>query len=494
MRISLYRFNGKSNVANKVDNLQALYSADITPYGAFDSTNVVFKLDRMLDANICKYEFNNHAYYGTCEVNVDTDGAYVYNVKSDSLTTAWYNDCMNVNSVCKFSHYGDKKLLDNRINYKNYIVRQNIIKLIDPVPAAEITYRDYMVIIAVKRQKIREESALTNPNFDIWAFTPEAFNALIDSINEKADTWQIKYVPSIYAIFLVPGNELPSNIWYSTIFNRIYLYAMLGDSDSQTESAPVGFDGHLAFLIKSGSVNVGSGDFGKSISKSINYALTSYRQNSIFTLHVRDGGDFNFRYSEVSKNNNITKIGYHIYYDFLMGQKLIYLMINDEILPDYCIRTMIPYSFAISYDSSIERWDRVAASVAGNCMTIAQTAINPNGASGIFNVGQTILNTMTTINDAIYNKELGARNTVGNIGASAETMSDLGSYVIIKENQPIALSAFQALFGYPDGEIRNMKSLKGYVETEKCKLTENGLPRRIIDEAESACDAGFYII
>lgn len=498
MRISLYRFNGKSNVANKIDNLQALYSADITPYGAFDSTNVVFILDRLLDANICKYEYNNHEYYGTCEVNVDADNAYVYNVKSDSLTTAWYNDCMNTNCAIQYSMSGDRKKNDKRLFYKDYqkTFYYDIYGLIE----------EYVVIMTVRKVNIGgTDSIISNPMFQSYMFSFVQFSNFLNSLNHwtysgwTTEELQTKYLPSVHSLYIIPKRELKSWIYSAEESNNVWLSPTIGSSDDISLSinviGGVTYKSHRIYEIRNDNL-----DYSQliEIDDPLNYPLTANRQNSVFTLHVQDAGDFTFKYSDVSEGHDINRVGYSVAFDFVSGTKNVYLAINGQIRKNYALSAPIAYTFPISYDNSVTRWDQMRSALAGSFINMGKSIPGAVTGVGLFNAAATIaqetIKDIQLERDYNFNYNMGSRGTVGGIGGSASDVTKYYSFLTIQESVPIDVSGYQALFGYPDGVVRRINTLKGYVKTGECKLTENGLPRRIIDEAESACDAGFYII
>ena len=108
MQVTLYRFNGKKDEANKLQgNITQLFNANVTPYGAFSATNVVFVLDYMYSANYCKYIYNNKTYYGFCTVSVASNGLYEYHVEIDALTTAWYAGCFETSLRVSRSPYSN---------------------------------------------------------------------------------------------------------------------------------------------------------------------------------------------------------------------------------------------------------------------------------------------------------------------------------------------------------------------------------------------------
>ena len=491
MIVSLYKYSNKSHVANKIDGLSPVFTGDITPYGAFNARTVTFRLSEMYEANLCRYEYNHHAYYGSCTIDVDSNGLYVYSVNIDALTTAWYNNCMSTKNVVKYSKNGNSLRYDDRLFFKEDVFNYEI-----PISAGR---KELTVIMAVKSHDVYSGNYLANPNFEIYAFTVGQFNDFMSGLNiwttssMTTEELQAKYVPSIYALFAVPTEEINFSAFYAAETNTVRLWKMLGESSSLINYRYVNGNDINYISRKLKYDTTLTLDWSQQIISAINYPLTGYRQKSIFTLHVANMGDITFRYSDVSKDANITNIGYAISYDFVGGRKNAYLIINGEVRKNYCLSAAIPLTFSMSYDSSIQRWDRVNSSVMGSIINIGATVIAPHPItiSGLATQG---IGLYQQVQDAIHEQNFGARSTVGSVCGSSEQMTAYGSFLTIQEVRPIDAAGYQELYGYPDGQSRNIATLSGYVETHNAKFVENGIPADIVREAERQSDAGFYII
>ena len=231
-------------------------------------------------------------------------------------------------------------------------------------------------------------------------------------------------------------------------------------------------------------------DLSQEVASLISYPLTSYRQKSVFHLHIADLGNMTFKYSDVSKNQDITSMGYRISYDFATGTQMAYLTINHTVLKNYCLKAPIPITFSINFDSSIQRLDQLIVGTFSNAMNFTSNiaTLNPVGA---YNSGTKIISDVLNYN---FEKDYGAQSTIGTIGGSVETNTAFGSYLTILEYTPHNLTDIQNKFGKPDGMVRVIGNMTGWVQTEICHLPLNGLPVGIVKEAEKLSDIGFRIV
>ena len=115
-------------------------------------------------------------------------------------------------------------------------------------------------------------------------------------------------------------------------------------------------------------------------------------------------------------------------------------------------------------------------------------SLNPAGA---YNAGTKIISDVLNYN---FEKDYGAQSTIGTIGGSVETNTAFGSYLTILEYAPHNLTDIQAKFGKPDGLVRVVGNLTGWVQTETCHLPSQGLPFNIVNKAEQLSDKGFRIV
>ena len=273
-------------------------------------------------------------------------------------------------------------------------------------------------------------------------------------------------------------------------------------------------------------------------------------------LQIPGTGSFDFTAKDVlgPSSDTILKIGYIKRYDFCGGSVKTILTVNDEIFPDYTLTTALPYKLPIAYDGYITDWNQLKASAIINTMgAVATLALT--GLTGFSSLGitKTALKTATAaaklaydarvkagsprtiaanafVQDTLsasasnqqaqlmYNEQLG-RGAVGTLSTMAQSIVNLNAaarkekheaqalhgtiggspdytelpWVTIRYNRPHNQIDIQSLYGKPDGEGRNISTLKGYVQTINCHLNSNGLPLNIITDAETISDSGFRI-
>lgn len=273
-------------------------------------------------------------------------------------------------------------------------------------------------------------------------------------------------------------------------------------------------------------------------------------------LQIPGTGSFDFGAKDVLGPNSdtILKVGYIKRYDFCGGSVKTILTVNDEIFPDYTLTTALPYKIPIPYDGYITDWNNLKASAiintVGSVLSLATTAATGATAIGISKAavgtavtaareaygarvrsgmpravaqgkymeemasagapaqqtqlmyadqtGRGIIGSVTTaaqswvnLNAAAFKEKHEAAALHGTIGGSPD-YPEL-PWVTIRYNRPYNQIDIQSLYGKPDGEGRNISTLKGYVQTINCHLNSNGLPLNIITDAETISDSGFRI-
>ena len=273
-------------------------------------------------------------------------------------------------------------------------------------------------------------------------------------------------------------------------------------------------------------------------------------------LQIPGTGSFDFGAKDVLGPNSdtILKIGYIKRYDFCGGSVKTILTVNDEIFPDYTLTTALPYKIPIPYDGYITDWNSLKASAiintVGSIASLATTALT--GAQALSGT-KTIMKTATATAKAAYDARVRAgssrliaaneyrkdlmsaagnaqqsqlmygeqvgRGLIGSLSTMAQSFVNLNAakfkekheaaalhgtvggspdypelpWVTIRYNRPHNQIDIQSLYGKPDGEGRNISTLKGYVQTINCHLNSNGLPLNIITDAETISDSGFRI-
>lgn len=499
MKVTLYRYIGDSDTANKLlKQCTVIYDKEVIPYGAFNPNGASFRLDTLHDVNYAKFTYNSHDYYGYVDVKTDSKGIYNYTITTDPLTTAWYAGCFNTGNLCKYSDYGSNLLFDGRAKYEDY-VNKSIITI------NNFSQSIYDVIMVVRSAVVSPTITMPqNAAFDTYWFTSGTFYNFYLSLLAKDDAWQKKYVPSIVALYMVPHNSINSSLFGSAVDDSVALTAMAGSTTKPYDitvivDTPEPSSGSIKihYTTRIMKQTLTNDDYSSYISTELNYPLTSTRQKTSFKLHVFSCGDFNFTYADVSNGQSITKIGYRIAYDFIGGTQTAYLVINDVIKKDYCIQSQIPLMFPINYDSSIVRTDRLVSGLlsSGISMYTSVATMKPtNILQTVSNVAQQGINAANQVMDYNFDVNNGAQSTVGSLGNTTELVTKYGSYLTITEMTPHNLADIQGKFGKPDGLVRVIGNMTGWVQTEACHLPSNGLPFDIITQAEQLSNNGFRIV
>ena len=203
MKVTLYKFTGDSDTANKLlRNCTVIYDREVVPYGAFNPNGASFRLDVLYDVNYAKFTYNGHDYYGYVYVSTDSKGLYNYSISTDPLTTAWYAGCFNSSNKVLYSDYGDNLLFDNRAKYKDGI---NILNInINPLR------KEYYIILVVRHLSPETDNTQTLiTNAVVYLFeTCGDFSRFAGLLYSLSPEDQKKYIPSIISLYCVPKNTI----------------------------------------------------------------------------------------------------------------------------------------------------------------------------------------------------------------------------------------------------------------------------------------------
>lgn len=548
MKVTLYKYIGDSDTANKLlKQCTVIYDKEVIPYGAFNPNGASFRLDTLHDVNYAKFTYNSHDYYGYVDVNTDSKGIYNYTITTDPLTTAWYAGCFNVGNLCKYSDYGTGKFFDSRATYSPDLNYEYI-----QVKAPSTTFRVIMVV-ARSYQVSETYGNIYNPMYDVYSMSFEDFYRFCyySYTKEYEDTRS-----SIFRIYAVPVDEITSLSSKYLKVEQINLYAAVGAEGYVKVCPPNVAPTKLTNTFKISEVSSGytfNENWLSTFRATIDKPISSWRRLNMIKLYVEDMGYISFKYSDVAKGGNITSIGYRKSFDFVSGMQRATLIVNNEVLKDYFIQSSIantlPYFDAEHQKSWNERFTGILSAgvgLASGVMTLA--------GSGAFSAGAElaeVLKKTASIDDFMDTaKTLGIKGTdawedvqgqiatdalgkfrkalkrrgkgttaqlgISNIVSSLNSMQSFsqgsgytingsgagsldlpnrqGSFIIWQEAPPHNLADIEGKFGKPDGLVRVVGNLKGWVQTEACHLPSNGLPFDIVTQAEKASDVGFRIV
>lgn len=490
MKVTLYRYIGDSDTANKLlKSNTVVYDKEVIPYGSFDPAGATFRLDVLLDVNYAKFTYNSHDYYGYVDVSTDSKGLYSYKITTDPLTTAWYAGCFNTGELCKYSDSGSAELFDDRATYSPDLSYEYL-----QVKAPSISFR---VILTIARSYGFEASygKIYNPLYDVYSMSYGDWNTFAIASTE---TIYEDYRGCIFRVYAVPTDEI-SFVSSSIAYEKVAQIGLYGTAKKKVDKlyCPSSALPQLTDTYQISTPATGftyDEEWLPNFTKNLNKPINSWRRRNIIKLYVEDMGYIAFRYSDVAKGINITSIGYRKSYDFVSGLQRATLIINGNVLKDYYIQgniaNTVPYFDAEHQKSWNERFTGVLSAgvgLASGIMSLSAASLAPLAGSAVQNLISPLA--------PLQNSSEGQGYTVNGTGAgSIDLPNRQGSFVIWQEAAPRNLADIQGKFGKPDGLVRVVGNLKGWVQTESCHLPSNGLPFDIITQAEKLSDAGFRIV
>lgn len=543
LKVTLYRYIGDSDTANKIlKNCTVVYDKEVIPYGAFNPNGASFRLDTLHDVNYAKFTYNSHDYYGYVDVSTDSKGIYTYTITTDPLTTAWYAGCFNTGNLCKYSDLGTGKFFDDRATYSpdlNYEYVQ-----------VKAPSTDFRIILVIARSYGSSDSygGIYNPLYDVYSMSYSNWNLFAA---ESVAAIYKDFRDSIFRIYAIPSDEI-SSVSSSVAYEKVNKVALYGGVNEKVDAKycpqdPTNLNDTYRISTASTSFTY-SEQWLPKFTKTIDKPINSWRRQNMIKLYIEDMGYISFKYSDVAKGVNITSVGYRKSYDFVSGMQRATLVINDIALKDYFIQgniaNSVPYFDAEHQKSFNERISGVLAagvglasgiiSVAPAALTVGSNISNAIAAmsasaaqsrlakseSNEFLAGAYRSRAREFANVATANLTdsgttgfaLGAQNILGSINrmnnvsqgqgftingggtGSLDLPSRQGSFIIWQEAPPHNLADIQAKFGKPDGLVRVIGNMTGWVQTESCHLPSNGLAFNIVDQAEQLANAGFRIV
>lgn len=508
MKVTLYRYIGDSDTANKLlRKCTVIYDREVIPYGAFNPNGASFRLDTLHDVNYAKFTYNSHDYYGYVDVSTDSKGIYNYTITTDPLTTAWYAGCFNVGNKCLYSDSGSNdNLQDTRVAYSHGAITSQI-GYFEPKgyrsrPAGSFDGNYVVMVILNTTYNLNDDTNTQNRAFDVYIMYDKAYVALMKEFQKYEDKAQNAYAGCVIRLYTI-SNEIG---WYLTqnLTARKYIdfYTVNASINGVAQQRTQNIDNFWIYKVTSGEVQYS--DYGR-ISANISSLNATNFQDSLL-LSVTDCGIISIRPTDVVKTINanettgaIGTLTFRRYYDFVGGQQSVipYITLSkvgsDLVnipLYQYKVTTPIPSSFPFMFDSSITNWYSVAASTTLGIMSTIANTVAQNYVSAAASAVGTVGNLAGNIQEAKY----GTASISGSTGGSLSIVEQRGDEMFFVYRTPTNINDIQAKFGKPDGLVRVVGNLSGWVQTEACHLPSNGLAFNIVNQAEQLSDQGFRIV
>ena len=572
MRVTLYKYTGDSDTANKLlKQCTVVYNKEVIPYGAFNPNGASFRLDTLHDVNYGKFTYNSHDYYGYVAVSTDSKGIYTYTITTDPLTTAWYAGCFNVGNVCDYSDYGNLLIKDPRVAYDNpvvYTIKPN------EVSTVQTAYNSWYVITVLTPQPTNEITHTNNPSFQSYAIKENDYSAFSQGFRQQlGEAEQGKYAPSIVGIYMIRAYEAGTYFSRFQTTTEIELWSMSSNPMGQfttIDKKPInlrdtkngGYADAIAYridLLADGQTTDWCVRYDIPITP---ISLTPENMDMQYTFFIPDCGTLYFTLGAIwnsliapsGKPKALYSIGYKKYFDFVSGSFKLYLCLNNSegvqiTMKEYCLTGPIALRTPWMYDSSIRNWEAINTSLitsginsglrlvglgsqvisavntakdaalmgemayynqGGTNVDFAwgskysdammrqmtgQSGINQTmglgiqmGSEAVNSIGGAVNNYM----NQIWQEENSAASTIGGSGGSVDFI--MLPWVVAKYHKAHNIADIQGKFGKPDGLVRVVGNMTGWVKTNACHLPSNGLPFDLISKAEKAADIGFRIV
>ena len=560
MRVTLYKYTGDSDTANKLlKQCTVIYNKEVIPYGAFNPNGASFRLDTLHDVNYAKFTYNSHDYYGYVDVSTDSKGIYNYTITTDPLTTAWYAGCFNVGNICAYSDYGTLLIKDQRLSYD-----EPVVYTIKPTEVSTIqtAYNSWYVVTVLTPQPTNEVTHTNNPSFQSYAIKDKDYTAFSQGFRQQLQEGeQAKYSPSIVGIYMIRAYEAGNYFSRFQTTTKIDLWSMSSNPTGELttiDTKPIDLHGKGGYA-DAQAYRIDLLADGQTTDWCVRYdipitpiSLTPENMDMQYTFFIPDcgvlyftlGSVWNYLTAPSGKAKALYSIGYKKYFDFVSGTFKLYLCLNNSegvqaTIKEYCLTGPIGLRTPWMYDSSIRDWQsatiglitsginsglRIAglgsqmlSSVSkatgyipksvkkhGNSQleyfkqyVSQQTQSNLQSGLGISmqmstesvsNIGGAVNNYM----HQVWSEENSAASVIGGTGGSADFI--MLPWVMAKYHKAHNLADIQAKFGKPDGLVRVIGNMTGWVQTEACHLPSNGLPFDIVTQAEQLANNGFRIV
>lgn len=513
MRVILYKYNGASDVVNKVDIASVVYdSADskgFEVYGGFSPYAAEFELSSLHSANFCRYLYNGIWYYGAVVVSTTSRGLYKYTVTVDPLTTAWYLGCLNVNAMVQYAPMTDIIQQDARLTFSNNSIitavaptvdydfsdHAVILTVIDPYSYFENTKREYYQTPTASRAYVFRSVLGENVNA-IQNFKNFIKNiALVDAVPFKnmapaiASIQSACVVPSILAERDDGENNsgtitlhcIPSNAWEANVTHSIHIDR---HATTDVEEIPRFYygadeiDAQNPFLLSPISLEWDITEFQKYEMRCVDWSITiPYVCNINISPNSLIPDD---------ATKLLVKVAYNVFGNFYS----VILGYSNGLTGVYFHNNV--QTFPVQESIQIPRSDHENNSIFGalsSAVSMIASAASQNYAGAVTSG----IGVASSVKSAISS----SNSSVGQTGGSPSrhnqfftTQSPL--LTIVHHPYETEQHTFAQKFGYPCNKVMNIQNIpSGYIQTRDIVLDCCGLPDDIVKAAQDMCNAGF---
>lgn len=487
--VDLYSINVRSDAANKLSGAVRQQSITTDLPRVITSNGCTVQYDQFINCNYARYEFNGLTW--VCDVEIETVGNSIVNyiLTVDPLSTAYYNGCFNsqqyISRCGGEGSYAALNLRDPMINTEQVlsVVSGTIDTVNDP---------DVFIINSV----LPASSTLSSYFSDCPTYIASYLmgkSQIASLINEiytmESQVDRNSIMASFLPCYATYSGRIPSYFDYSK--KNIYLPFITSYTLEANVPTYFAFETNCYALREKQSGN----DIFINKSVTVNFEGNSATYGkAIANIDVSNVGSFSVPLAEYGIKN-VETIGYSYTMDSISGLQKAYPYINGTVIKDISVTSVLGTNFPLYFDTQVADWSQslltAVTGIAGAGLAIgfgaatggAGAALAPAalaGAAGLFSNEITQGQSRTTVSGgAGYSPDLTAKKR--------------SSYNILYPTY-VHENDVHSKYGYLKLAYDNINSYKGYIQTSNCALPHNGLPRSVIDSANSLLDAGVWVL
>lgn len=517
--IYLFQYKGNSSVVNKSLWESSIIKKEINPLRVksmnlncrggtleISENDYAFSNDKNPVAqtgdvyNYCTYWLGEQFYCAFAVFEGQKGGILTYTLTVDAPTTAYNNACMNVDALCAYSMQGEHRALDLR-----QAVETNAFRIYRGADGTGNTTADQFIQRALDNPAyivvtVTPEGAYSNvsassmlPNITTYMLSRPALNSFLSSIKSSGDQpYTIKALETVISIYALPCGY--ADIYKSETFQaeNIKLY-----NPAAPNASPVSYSlgGNAARVIYYNAVTLNS-------RRCVYVDLPTISTSDLFNSPEKYNASFSYRAGAFgtipfvpADLAGLEEISARVYFDFSGNTFRTIPIVDGTYMHELATGGELSSIVPMLSETVIKDWNAVRASTWVNIgSSIAGMLVN--GAIG--NIGGVVSEGASAIATAAlserniaFEQAFGGGAVKGAAGSSSQFLQEIavaGRYKAYKEQD------YNVHYGYPDGKLRNLTTLSGYVQTVGVKLDNpKALPSFILEQAEAALNGGTFI-
>lgn len=490
--VDLYSINVRSDAANKLSGAVRQQSITTDLPRVITSNGCTVQYDQFINCNYARYEFNGLTW--VCDVEIETVGNSIVNyiLTVDPLSTAYYNGCFNSTQYItrnnSASNYAASHCVDPLLPKD---ASQTITRI-----TQQILHGEYRYLINVLDPSPGTGSYYYLPsNVSVYSVNYSGLNAFLSDFINMSDVKQQQFAPCILGIKAVPVEFLSTSAYPSYQVDGITLRYIQSSVNTTPEETTITIGSRTdTYQLR------GSGD---NFNRGINFyfkpsiATFSFMPNeldSVIHIHIPTVGRIECRASSLG-TYDVTQIGFRYELNPISGAQRATLICNNVLIEDVYCEEVLKNAMPMMIDTSVVEWNSIISqgfnSVALSTLGGFITGGYGGAALGLVTSG---ISALASGVSSMISAGNGTSSVNGISGGDIDTFSANNMNMLIRKSITFHEDDVHSKYGYLKLAYDNLNSYTGYIQTSNCALPHNGLPRSVIDSANSLLDAGVWVL